>query len=194
MIRTSKEKMYTEKTYKKKGKKVEAIIIFGAGLYQGNPGNMLRERLDTGISLYKQGFAKKIIMTGDHGEHRYNEVQAMKNYAIEKGVPSGDIFMDHAGFSTYESIARMKEVFQVSSGILVSQAYHLPRALYLSQAMGLDMQAVASDKRRYKGQRYRDVREYMARVKDFWKGIFKPKTYIGGEVISLNQSGDVTND
>ncbi|WP_022818935.1 SanA/YdcF family protein [Fusobacterium russii] len=183
-----------EKDLEKKNKKVEAILILGAGVYTDRPSYILEERLQTGINLYKKGIAPKIIMTGDHGKIHYNEVQVMKDYAIERGVPSEDIFMDHAGFSTYESMARLNKIFNVKSAIIVTQKYHLPRALYLARAFKIDVLGVPANKKRYRGQWYRSSREFLARTKDFFIAHIKPKWYIGGELIPLNQSGDITND
>lgn len=183
-----------EKNLEDKNKKFEAILILGAGIYTDRPSYILEERLQTGISLYKKGLAPKIIMTGDHGKIHYNEVQVMKNYAIEKGVPSEDIFMDHAGFSTYESMARLDKIFNVKSAIIISQKYHLPRAIYLAKAFDINVLGVPANKKKYRGQWYRSSREFLARIKDFFVAHIKPKWYIGGETISLNQSGDITND
>lgn len=183
-----------EKNLEGKNKNFEAILILGAGVYTDRPSYILEERLQTGISLYKKGLAPKIIMTGDHGKVHYNEVQVMKDYAIKKGVPSEDIFMDHAGFSTYESIVRLKKIFNVTSAIIITQKYHLPRALYLARAFEINVLGVPANKKKYRGQWYRSSREFLARVKDFFVAHIKPKWYIGGEVIFLNQSGDITND
>lgn len=174
--------------------KADAIVILGAGIYTDRPSHILAERLDKGIELYKLGMAPKIIMTGDHGKKYYNEVQVMKNYAMEKGILEDDIFMDHAGFSTYESMARLSKIFQAKSAILVSQKYHLPRSIYLAEAFNIKTYAFPTDRLIYKGQWYRTSREIIARFKDFFIGIFKPKFYKGGDIISLKQSGIVTQD
>jgi len=133
-------------------------------------------------------------MSGDHGTVEYDEVNAMKQYAIEKGIDSEQIFMDHAGFSTYESIYRAKEIFGAERVVIITQEYHLYRALYIADALGLEAYGVASDQRTYSGQTMRDVREILARNKDFLTSLFKPKPTYLGETISLDGSGDVTND
>jgi len=133
-------------------------------------------------------------MSGDHGTVEYDEVNAMKQYAIEKGIDSEEIFMDHAGFSTYESIYRAKEIFGAERVVIITQEYHLYRALYIADALGLEAYGVASDQRTYSGQTMRDVREILARNKDFLTSLFKPKPTYLGETISLDGSGDVTND
>ena len=108
----------------------DAALVLGCAVYNGKPSPMLQDRLDTAIALYKEGKVSKLLMSGDHGKQYYDEVGTMKQYAIDQGVPSEDIFMDHAGFSTYESVYRAKEIFQCESIIVVTQQYHLYRALY----------------------------------------------------------------
>ena len=101
-------------------KDIDCIIVLGAGIWDNKPSPMLKDRLDEAINLYQKGLASKIIMSGDHGQENYDEVNIMKDYAISAGVPSEDIFMDHAGFSTYESIYRAKEIFNVKKAIIVT--------------------------------------------------------------------------
>ena len=155
---------------------------------------MLSDRLKRAVELYKAGAAPKIIMSGDHGRSAYDEVNAMKQYAIEHGVPSEDVFMDHAGFSTYETMYRAKEIFDADSIIVVTQEYHLYRAVYIADWLGMNTQGVSSDYRVYAGQVYRDVREILARCKDFAKVIVKPEPTFLGDVIPVSGNGDVTND
>ncbi len=118
----------------------------------------------------------------------------MKQVAIDNGIPSADIFMDHAGFSTYDSIYRAKEIFQAQKVIIVTQKYHLYRALYIANQLGLKAYGVAADTRSYAGQSYRELREILARDKDFVKSIFKVKPTYLGEAIPVSGNGDVTND
>ena len=174
---------------------VDCILVLGAGVRSDHtPSLMLRERLDSGISLYQSDAAPKLLMSGDHRQDNYNEVQVMKDYAIDAGVPSFDVFMDHAGFSTYDSIYRAKEVFQAKKILIVSQEYHLYRALYLAKSLGLDAYGVPSDTRRYKGQVWRDLREVLARDKDFFTAIIKPSPEVLGDAIPVNGNGNITND
>ncbi len=176
-------------------KDVDCIIVLGCFVEtDGTPCDMLRDRLTRGIELYKNGAAPKIIMSGDHGTVEYDEVNAMKQYAIDNGVPSSDIFMDHAGFSTYESIYRAKEVFAADKIIIVTQEYHLTRALYIAEKLGVEAYGVASDYNTYSGQTSRDLREVLARNKDFATSIFKPEPTYLGEVIPVSGNGDATND
>ena len=133
-------------------------------------------------------------MSGDHGTKYYDEVNTMKAYAIEKGVPSEDIFMDHAGFSTYESMYRAKEVFEVSSAIAVTQKYHLYRAVYDGMKLGIEIHGVDTPHRIYGGEAYYGARELLARIKDFIICVFKPKPKFLGEKIPVFGNGDLTDD
>ena len=174
---------------------VDCILVLGASVKPDKtPSNMLYDRIMTGVSLYEAGAAPKIIMSGDHGRTDYNEVGTMKEYAISSGVPSEDIFMDHAGFSTYESLYRAKEMFGADKIIIVSQKYHLYRALYIAEALGMEAYGVPADLRSYSGQYKREIREILARNKDFILAITKPVPTTMSDSISLDGSGDVTND
>lgn len=175
-------------------KDIDCVIILGAGIWGDSPSPMLQDRLDVGIELYKDGVVPKIIMSGDHGRKEYDEVNVMKEYAIDNGVPSVDIFMDHAGFSTYDSIYRAKEIFGAKNIIIVTQEYHLYRALYISNSLDLNAYGESADTRKYSGQLYRELREVLARNKDFVKSIYKPKSTYLGETITVSSNGNVTND
>ena len=155
---------------------------------------MLRDRLDKGIELYEDGVSDRLLMSGDHGCKNYDEVNRMKQYAIDEGIPSGDIFMDHAGFSTYESMYRARDIFQVKKIIIVTQRYHMYRALYVAQAMGMEAYGVESDPRQYGGQKMRDLRELLARPKDLIYTIVMPKPTYLGDAIPVSGDGNVTND
>lgn len=173
---------------------VDCILVLGAGVRNGAPSAMLQDRIDGGVSLYMLGASEKIIMSGDHGRKDYDEVNVMKDEAIEAGVPSSNVFMDHAGFSTYESLYRAKEIFGADRIIIVTQEYHLFRALYIAKQLGIEAYGVASDPRSYRGAVYREVREVLARNKDFVMCIFKPEPTYLGETIPVFGDGDLTND
>ena len=172
---------------------VDCIIILGAGIWGDKPSPMLEDRLLEGIKLYQNNVADKIIMSGDHGRKEYDEVNIMKNYAIEKGIPSENIFMDHAGFSTYESIYRAKDIFEAKNVVIVTQKYHLYRALYIANQLGLEAYGVGADPRQYVGAAYREIREVLAIDKDFIKCIFKPEPTYRGDTIPVSGNGDITN-
>ena len=173
----------------------DCILVLGCGLRRdGFPSQMLRDRLDVAIEAYNMGLAPKLLMSGDHGRADYDEVNAMKDYAMEKGVPSEDIFMDHAGFSTYESMYRARSIFGCERIIIVTQTYHLYRAIADARAMGMEACGISSNLRSYARQWYFDLREAAARVKDTAYGILKPRPTYLGESIPIFGSGDATND
>lgn len=176
-------------------KDVDCIIVLGCQVKDdGKPSHMLSDRLRRGIELYEEGSAPKIIMSGDHGRKEYDEVNTMKQVAIQAGVLSNDIFMDHAGFSTYESLYRAKEVFEADRLIIVTQEYHLYRALYIAEKLGIEAYGVNSDYHTYWGQSNREIREILARCKDFVKTIFKPEPTYLGDTIPISGDGDITNN
>ena len=193
MIKSTEKRILTWKEASSLG--ADCILVLGAGVHpDGKPSNMLEDRLLRGIELYEAGASEKLLMSGDHGRKNYDEVNAMKQFAVDRGVPSEDVFMDHAGFSTYESMYRARDVFEAEKIIIVTQQYHLYRALYAAKQLGLDAYGVASDQRTYAGQKRRDVRELLARGKDFMTGIFKPEPTYLGEAIPVNGDGNATND
>lgn len=174
---------------------VDCIIVLGCQVKtDGSLSHMLRDRLIRGVELYHAGASPKLLMSGDHGRVNYDEVNAMKAYAVENGVPSVDVFMDHAGFSTYETVYRAKEIFGADKVIIVTQEYHLYRALYIAEALGIEAYGVSADLNRYGGQTMRDIREVLARCKDFAMCIFKPEPTYLGEAIPVSGNGDLTND
>ena len=174
---------------------VDCILVLGCGVRpDGTPSAMLADRLQRGVSLYQNGVSPKILMSGDHGRDDYDEVNTMKNYALEKGVPTEDVFMDHAGFSTYESMYRAKEIFKAEKIVIVTQQYHLYRAVYIAEQLGLEAYGVSCNYHDYSGQFMRDVREVLARVKDFGMCITKPEPTVLGEVIPVQGDGTLTND
>ena len=172
----------------------DCILVLGAGLKAtGVPSDMLQDRLDEGIALYRAGAAPKLLLSGDNGQIEYNEVNAMKLYAEEAGVPSEDIFLDHAGFSTYESMYRADYIFQVKKVIVITQKYHQYRALYIARGLGIEAYGVISEPRTYSGQQYREIREMIARNKDFFMLFVKPEPTYLGDVIPITGSGISTH-
>lgn len=174
----------------------DCIVVLGAGIRDdGSPTWMLEDRIKIGDKLYQNHAADKIIMSGDHGRENHDEVNTMKSYAMGEGIPSEDIFMDHAGFETYDSLYRARDIFGAKKVIIVTQEYHLYRALYIADQLGLDARGVTSDLRFYsKKMAYWKFREYLARVKSFVKCITQPEPKYLGDTIDLSVSGDVTND
>lgn len=175
--------------------KSDAILVLGCQVMEdGSLSLMLKDRLDKAVELYKQGTAEKIIVSGDHGREEYDEVNAMKSYLIENEIPSENIFMDHAGFSTYESLYRAGYIFKVEKLTVVTQQYHLYRAVYIGNKLGIETYGVPAAKTAYYGQTSREIREILARDKDFVKCIFKSKPTYLGESIPVSGNGDLTND
>ena len=173
----------------------DCILVLGCGVREdGTPSHMLEDRLKRGVALYEAQAAPKLLMSGDHGREHYDEVNTMKNYALDCGIPTEDIFMDHAGFSTYESMYRAKEIFGVNKIIIVTQQYHLYRALYIAEQLGMEAIGVSSDYRSYSKQLQREVREVLARVKDFGMCIVKPEPTYLGEAIPIMGDGSITDD
>ena len=174
---------------------VDCILVLGCGvLPSGRPSAMLSDRLNKSVELYQAGVSDRLLMSGDHGTAYYDEVNTMKSYAIDKAVPSEHIFMDHAGFSTYESMYRAKEIFCAKKIVIVTQKYHLYRAIYVARSLGLEAYGVAAAGDNYGGQLYRDIREVLARNKDFFTSLIKPKPEYLGEAIPVSGNGDITND
>lgn len=191
MVKATEKNIFTADTFEN-DEKADCILILGAGVKDGKPKPMLRDRLLAGIELYKSGAAKKIIMSGDHGRADYDEVNVMRSFAIEQGVRAEDIFLDHAGFSTYDSVYRAKNIFGAENIIIVSQKYHLYRALYISEKLDVKAAGVSANLNTYGGQLKRDIREIIARDKDFFKCIVKPEAEIMGDKIPLDGDGSIT--
>ena len=173
---------------------MDCILVLGCGVREnGEPSLMLRDRLDMGLALYEDGAAPKLLMSGDHSRTDYDEVNAMKDAALQAGIPSEDVFMDHAGFSTYESMYRAREVFCAERVIIVSQQYHLYRAVYNARRLGLDAWGVAAEDIAYMGQAMREAREILARAKDFFYCLFQPQPTFLGEPIPISGDGNFSN-
>lgn len=175
--------------------KVDCIMVLGTGLQEdGKPSLVLRDRLERGVELYKQGVSDRLLMTGDHGRNEYDEVAAMKQYAVDAGVPAEHIFMDHAGFSTYESMYRARDVFEVQSLAIVTQPYHVYRAVYAAKELGMTAYGTPSKETIYRGSWMLEWREKLARTKDFVWLIVKPEPTYLGDKISIHGTGTATED
>ncbi|MGI6590283.1 MAG: SanA/YdcF family protein [Eggerthellaceae bacterium] len=184
----------TEEELANSNQSYDCILVLGAAVNaDGTPTTMLADRLDVAVELYNDGVAPKIIMSGDDkSDLSYDEVEAMKEYVVDKGVPSENVFCDHAGICTYDSMYRALNVFQVSSMVVVTQEYHLSRALYDANSLGIQTVGVSASLHTYDNQDYYDQREFFARVSDFRKVLMKEKSTYLSEPVSLDQSGDVT--
>ncbi len=192
-VKSSTEKYILD--MEKAGSGYDCVLVLGCGVRGDMPSHMLEDRLLVGIELCKNGASEKLLMSGDHGSSEYDEVNVMKKFAIDRGLDSEDVFMDHAGFSTYESMYRARDIFQVKKVLIVTQEYHLPRAIYDARKLGLNAYGVSSDLREYGAKQiYRDIREILARNKDFIYTIVQPEPTYLGEAIPVQGDGNKTND
>ena len=168
---------------------MDCILVLGAHVAGESPSLMLRDRLNRGLELYEAGASDRLLMSGDHGRKNYDEVNVMKQFAIDAGIPSSHVFMDHAGFSTYESLYRARDIFKAKKIIITTQEYHLYRALYVAKRLGLDAYGVAAADYVYRAvlPGIRNAR----RVKDFFCVIIKPEPKYLGEAIPVDGDGDL---
>ena len=172
----------------------DCILVLGCGIIDyDTPTELLADRLDTGIALYHAGVSPKILLTGDNGTQHHNEIHVMLNYCLEKGVPPEDVFCDHAGFSTSESMIRARNIFGVKKAVVVTQTYHEYRALFLGRALGLEVKGVGADQKKYNVEAFWNLREIAARVKDYGKMLAGIETAVGGETISLIGDGSISH-
>lgn len=172
------------------------VLVLGAGVINNEePSSILQARLDKAYELYQQDPQRKFIMSGDHMEDNYNEVDVMKKYLMDKGIPSEQIYLDHAGYSTYESMYRLKNVLGIDQAIIVTQGYHLPRALMIARHIGLKAWGCPAAERS-STRLEREGREILARLKDFAVVYFAyPQDILEeGYAFDIEQSGDLTND
>ena len=149
------------------GTSFDYIVVLGCRVYEdGRLSHMLEDRVKASVTLYKSGISDCILMSGDHEHDRYNEVDPMKHTAVAQGVPAEDVLVDPLGLSTYDSLARLAAQHRGARVVIVTQEYHLYRALYIAESLGLDAYGVSADLRPYAGQWKRDAREVFARCKD----------------------------
>ena len=170
-----------------------AIVLGARVMADGSPSAMLADRLATGVALYKLGKVRKLLLSGDHGQTTYDEVNAMRKYCLAQGVPDQDIFMDHAGFDTYETMYRARDVFKVTDCLVVTQGFHVPRAVYIARTLGLDATGVVADLRPYPNEWRFSLREWPARVKAYFQlHVTHPKPRFLGPVIPIDGDGRAT--
>ncbi len=160
-----------------------AIVLGAAIMKDGTPTQIFKDRIDTAAALYRDGKVKSILITGDDGSRTHNEVNPARDYLLSLGVPSEAIFLDHAGFDTYSSMYRAKEVFYVGSAIICTQSFHLPRAVFIARRLGLDVYGVASDQHGYFLRN--NFRELLADVKAVFNLITMREPKYLGEPIPI---------
>jgi SanA protein len=173
----------------------QAALVLGARVYSdGSLSGIFQDRVDRAINLYRNNKVEKILVSGDHGQDNYDEVNAAKDYLLEENIKEVDIFLDHAGFDTYDSIYRAKEVFDANSLIIVTQDFHLKRALYIANKLDINSCGVRADLHRYYGENKRQLREMLAKVKAWLDITFNSNpTYLGNQ-IPLSGSGIESHD
>lgn len=174
----------------------DAVLVLGAYVApDGKLSDMLKDRTDVGLQVYNDMKASKILLSGDHGKVNYDEVNGMKNYVVSKGVKPENVFMDHAGFSTYDSMYRARDIFKIKKLIIVTQGYHLKRAVFIARELGIEAYGVSSDLQPYRGILMYENREILARVKAFINIYFtKPQPKFLGDEIPIYGDGRVTDD
>lgn len=164
----------------------DAILILGARVFtNGKLSGMLQDRADTALELYANEKSAKFLVSGDHGQKNYDEVNAVKDYLLERGIKPENIFLDHAGFSTYESLYRAKAIFGVKTLTVTTQGFHLPRAVYTGNKLGITTYGVGADKHYYKNEYLNEMREWPARVKTWFSVLFRIKPKFLGEKIPI---------
>lgn len=168
----------------------QAALVLGARVYQGNVlSTMFQDRAETALRLYESGKVDKILISGDHNTQGYDEVNSAKHFFLVNRVPSEDIFLDHAGFDTYDSIYRARDVFKAESLIVVTQEFHLPRAVYIGDKLGIQVYGVKADQHIYSSIKRNELREVLARIKACYNILFNSKPYFLGLEIPLSGSG-----
>lgn len=171
------------------------IIVPGAGLkVDGTPSDVLRDRLMVALAIYDAGRAGKILCSGDNGQVQYDEVNAMREWLLARGVDADDIFLDHAGFDTYDTMTRAAEVFGVTNAIIVTQDFHLPRALYTAYAKGIAVQGASASLEPYVAEQAYRLREVPARTKAFFEILLDVQPAYLGELIDITGDGRITWD
>ena len=158
-------------------------IIFGAGINGDQPSKYLKDRLDAGILLWKAKRINKILLSGDNGREEYDELTVMKNYCFNHGVDTTKIFIDYAGFDTYSTMYRAKHIFKIKKATLISQKYHLNRAIYIGQKLGIKSVGYSANKGEYLGYNYVRFREYGSIFKSFFDVLRnRQPRFLGGEI------------
>ncbi len=172
----SEKQIQMPRTLTQDGEQFDCILVLGCAVYEnGTMSNMLRDRVEVGILLYQLGLSRTILMSGDNRDMYYNEVEPMRAAAVEAGIPEDCIEVDRYGLSTYESLYRAIHERGYRKIVIVTQQYHLYRAVYVAEKLGAEAVGVSADKRAYRGQWKRSGREVLARCKDVVYGLVQPE-------------------
>lgn len=171
-----------------------AIVLGAFVSNSGQFSNFLQDRLDKSIELYQNKKVKRFLLSGDHGRTNYDEVNNMKRYLLKRDVDTCDIFLDHAGFDTYNSMVRAKEIFKVTDAVVVTQKFHLTRAVYIARAKGLNAYGVIADKQGYSSLSLLKVREVLAKLKAFYEVLIDKSPRFLGEPIPITGDSRLSYD
>jgi SanA protein len=174
--------------------KTDVAIIFGAGIKDNQPGRYLKDRLDAGIRLYKNNKVKKILLSGDNGNDAHDELTVMKLYCYKNGVDTTKIYIDYAGFDSYSTMYRAKEIFKVDTAILVTQKYHLNRCIYIGEKLGIKCYGYSANKGEYKGYKYYSFREYFSIFKSVLDVARNRQPHFLGETVDINGVSNYTKE
>ncbi len=187
LLRAWVERQYEGKIYNRAAQAPPrpVAIVFGAGYWpSGRLSDALADRMDTAIDLYHAGKVNKLLLTGDNRFVDYNEPGRMAEYAQAKGVPAQDLVLDYAGRRTYDSCYRARDIFGVESALLVTQAFHLPRALYTCDGLGLEAVGVVADRRPYVRAEWYRLREIPALARAWLDlSLLKPLPVLGAPIL-----------
>lgn len=188
---TTKKQIYNSL---KRFPKNDVGIIFGAGINGDKPSKYLKDRLDAGILLYKAKRINKILLSGDNGSQEYDELTVMKNYCFSHGVDTTNIFIDYAGFDTYSTMYRAKHIFKIKRATLISQEYHLNRAVYIGRKFGIKSVGYSANKGEYLGYNYVCFREYISIFKSFFDVLRNREPRFLGNSIDINGVSNYSKD
>lgn len=169
--------------------KTEVGLVLGAKVHDKNLSHIFKDRLDAALELYNNQKINKILVSGDHGTKNYDEINAAKEYLLSRGVKGEDVFLDHAGFDTYDSMYRAKEVFGINDVIIISQNFHLARALYIAFNLGISARGFSADLHKYISEEKNNLREFFARAKAFYDVRFNSLPKFLGPKIDIYGDG-----
>ncbi len=168
--------------------KTQTALVLGAGLLRnGKLSLIFRDRIDVAVMLYQKGKVRTILVSGDDGIETHNEVNPARDYLLTQGIPNDAIFLDHAGFDTYSSMYRARDVFRVESAIIVTQSFHLPRSVFIARRLGINAYGAAADQHPYSFKN--NVREVFATVKAYFNVMYSRTPKYLGEEIPITGNG-----
>jgi SanA protein len=189
---SSQKWIYTD--LEKVPKAYTGIVLGASVLPDKSLSPILQARVDAALQAYQQGKIQRFLLSGDHGQDDYDEVNPMKDYLMARGVPAGDIFMDHAGFDTYDSMIRARDIFKVDRAVVFTQDFHLPRAIYIGRQMDLEINGYVADAPDYKPSGHLVRREWLANIKAWTELHIKQRPTYSGEQIPIRGNSEASHD